>query len=82
VTEILAVPGRILRIFCSTKLNCAGLVRKVDLLSISLGLKTVVLAEQSDQNSGRPGHNSFSLQSTEVLQKKIVQPNFAFFDQL
>ncbi len=34
VTEIQAVPARILRIFFSTKPKCVGLVRKVDLLSI------------------------------------------------
>jgi hypothetical protein len=54
VTEIQAIPARILRIFFSTKP-----ARKKDLSSIiSLGLKTAVLAETSNQNSGRPGQNS------------------------
>jgi hypothetical protein len=35
-----------------------GLVRKVDLLSKSLGLKTAVLGEPNDLNAGRPGQNS------------------------
>jgi hypothetical protein len=30
--------------------QCVGFLRKVDLLSISIGLKTAVLAEPSDQN--------------------------------
>ena len=60
VTRIFATPAKILTIFFSTKpnQNCVGLVRKVDLLSISFGLKIVLLAEPSDQYSGRPGHNS------------------------
>jgi hypothetical protein len=58
-----------------------GLVRKVDLLSISLGLKTVALAETSSRNSGDPGQNSkdFFLQKTHIrLAKKIFQSKFAF----
>jgi hypothetical protein len=40
-----------------TQPHCVGLVRKVVLLSVSLGLKTVVLANPSDQKTGRPGQN-------------------------
>ncbi len=32
-----------------------GLVRKIDLLSVSLCLKTAALVELSDRNSGRTG---------------------------
>jgi hypothetical protein len=58
-----------------------GLVRKVDLLSISLGLKTVVLAEPIDQKSGHPSQNFFLYKTYIRLGKKITS-NFAFFDQL
>jgi hypothetical protein len=49
-------PGQKSKIFFLYKIqpHCLGLVRKVDLLSMSLGLKTAVLAEPSDHNSCRP----------------------------
>jgi hypothetical protein len=59
-------------------------VRKADLLSISLGLKTVVLAEASDHNAGRPTRILrifFPTKPTHVLQKNF-HSNFAFFAQL
>jgi hypothetical protein len=37
---------------------CKSVLRKVDLLSIRLSLKTAVLAGPSDQYSGRSSHNS------------------------
>jgi hypothetical protein len=43
-----------------TQPHCVGLVRKVDLLSKSLGLKTAVLGEPNDLNAGRPGQNSWN----------------------
>jgi hypothetical protein len=60
-------------------------VRKVDILSTSLGLKTVVLTEPSDQKSVRPSRtefkNFFSQQNPDTFSKKNFLPNFAFFDQ-
>jgi hypothetical protein len=36
-----------------TQPHCVCLVRKIDLFSVSLGLKTVVLSETGNRNSGR-----------------------------
>jgi hypothetical protein len=57
-----------------TQPHCVGLVRIVDLLSISLGLKTAVLAEPSDQKSVRPGQNSFLNKTLIRLAKKKKFP--------
>jgi hypothetical protein len=43
------------------KMALRGFGEKVDLLSIILGLKTVVLAEPSDQYSGRSGRISWNI---------------------
>jgi hypothetical protein len=54
-----------------TKPHCVDLVRKIVLLSISLGLKTAVLTETSDQRTGRP---NFFLYKTHIrFAKKSIQ---------
>jgi hypothetical protein len=54
-------------------------VRKVDLLSISLALKTVILAEPSDQKSVHPFYEFFSPQNTHMFcKKKITRPILRF----
>ncbi len=41
-----------------TQPHCIGLVKKVDLLSISHGLKAAELTVKSDQKTSRPGQKS------------------------
>jgi hypothetical protein len=57
-------------------------VRKKELSSISLGLKSVVLAETSSQNSGRPGQAEkiFFFYKTHIrLAKKKFPAKFCVF---
>jgi hypothetical protein len=56
VTKIFAILAKNFFLY-KTQPHCVGLMRRVDLLSIGLGLKTAILAETSDQKTGRPGHN-------------------------
>jgi hypothetical protein len=68
-----------------TQPHCVGLVRKVDLLSKSLGLKQLYWLNQVTLMLAVLTRifRIFSLQNPHTFSKKQIFPsNFAFFDQL